>query len=110
MIYAETAAEVERCRNAPLRKWRLKCRTVADSLEGAGDRLFAFTRLDPSQWKSARTTDAIKRLNVEARHRIKTRTVLPYAETVPKLLWALLASCQFQIRKVDGWEILSQPI
>ena len=59
---------------------------MADSLEEAGERLFAFTRLDPSQWKSARTTNAIERLNEEFRRRIKTQTVLPCAETVPMLL------------------------
>ena len=37
-------------------------------------------------------------------------TVLPCAETVPMLLWALLASGQIQMRKVDGWETLSQPL
>jgi putative transposase len=42
MIYAETAAEVETRRKAFERKWRLKCRAVADSLEEAGERLFAF--------------------------------------------------------------------
>jgi putative transposase len=110
MIYAETAAEVETRRKAFLRKWRLKCRAVADSLEEAGERLFAFTRLDPSQWRSARTTNAIERLNEEFRRRIKTQTVLPCAETVPMLLWALLASGQICMRKVDGWETLSQPI
>jgi transposase-like protein len=110
MIYAETAAEVETRRKAFLRKWRLKCRAVADSLEEAGERLFAFTRLDPSQWRSARTTNAIERLNEEFRRRIKTQTVLPCAETVPMLLWALLASGQITMRKVDGWETLSQPI
>ena len=110
MIYAETAVEVETRRKAFLRKWRLKCRAVADSLEEAGERLFAFTRLDPSQWKSARTTNAIERLNEEFRRRIKTQTVLPCADTVPMLLWALLASGQITMRKVDGWETLSQPI
>ena len=110
MIYAGTAAEIEARRKVFLRKWRLKCRAVADSLEEAGERLFAFTRLDPSQWKSARTTNAIERLNEEFRRRIKTQAVLPCAETVPMLLWALLASGQIQMRKVDGWETLSQPI
>lgn len=110
MIYADTAAEVETRRKAFLRKWRLKCKAVADSLEEAGDRLFTFTRLDPAQWKSARTTNAIERLNEEFRRRIKTQTVLPSAETVPMLLWALLASGQIQMRKVDGWETLSQPL
>jgi len=36
----------------------------------------------------------IERLNEEFRRRIKTRTVLPCAETVPMLLWALMASGQ----------------
>ena len=46
MIYAETKAEVEKHRRAFLPKRRLKCKAVADSLEEAGDLLFAFTRLD----------------------------------------------------------------
>lgn len=86
MIHADTAAEIEKRRKAFLRKWKLKCRAVADSLEEAGGRLFTFTRLDPSQWKSARTTNAIERLNEEFHRRIKTQTVLPCAETVPMLL------------------------
>ena len=102
MIDADTAKEVEKRRKAFLRKWRLKCRAVADSLEEAADRLFTFTRFDPSQWKSARTTNAIERLNEEFRRRMKTQTVLPCAETVPMLLWALMASGQIQMRKVDG--------
>jgi len=110
MIYAGTAAEVETRRKAFLRKWRLKCKAVANCLEEAGDRLFSFTRLDPSQWKSARTTNAIEQLNEEFRRRIKTQTVLPCPETVPMLLWALLASGQIQMRKIDGWETLDQPI
>jgi len=110
MIYADTAVEVEKRRKAFLRKWRLKCKAVADSLEEAGDRLFTFTRLDPSQWKSARTPNAIERLNEEFRRRVKTQTVLPCAKTVPMLLWALMASGQIQMRKVDGWETLDQPI
>jgi putative transposase len=110
MIYADTAAEVKTRRKAFLRKWCLKCRAVADSLEEAGDRLFTFTRLDPSQWKAARTTNAIERLNEEFRRRIKTQAVLPCAETVPMLLWALLASGQITMRKVDGWQTLDKAI
>ena len=52
----------------------------------------------------------IERLNGEFRRRIKTQTVLPCAETVPMLLRALLASGQIQMRNVDGWETLSQPL
>lgn len=110
MVYAETAAEVEAKRKAFLRKWRLKCRAVADSLEEAGERLFTFTRLPPGQWKSARTTNAIERLHEKFKRRIKTQTVLPEAETAPMLFWALLASGQITMRKVDGWETLPAPL
>lgn len=63
MVYAGAAVKIETCRKALQRKLRLKCRTVAESIEEAGDRLFTFTRLDPPQRKSARTTNAIERLN-----------------------------------------------
>ena len=59
MIYAETAKEVEAKRKAFLRKWRLRCRPVADSLEEAGEKLFTFLRFPTDQWKSIRTTDEI---------------------------------------------------
>ena len=110
MIYAATAEEIEERRKAFLRKWRLRHRAVADSLEEAGEKLFAFTRLLPSQWKSARTTNAIERLHEEFKRRIKTQTVLPSAETAAMLFWALLASGQIQMRKVDGWPSLAKPL
>ncbi len=103
MIYADTPQEVQKRRQAFLRKWRLRHRAVADSLEEAGDRLFTFTTLPPSQWKSARTTNAIERLHEEFKRRIKTQTVLPSADTAAMLFWALLASGQIIMRKVDGW-------
>jgi putative transposase len=65
MIYAGTPKEIETRRKTFIRKWRLKCRAVADSLEEAGGRLFTFTRLPDSQWRSARTTNAIERLHEE---------------------------------------------
>jgi len=122
MIYASTPKEIEARRKSFIRKWRLKCRAVADSLEEAGGRLFTFTRLPDSQWRSARTTNAIERLHEEFKRRIKTQTVLPSAETAAMLFWAevgqrfqraegsmegppegLLASGQITMRKVtDG--------
>src|SRR5712691_6662384 len=89
MIYAETSQQIEARRKAFIRKWRVKHRAVADSLEEAGARLFSFTRLPPEQWKSARTTNAIERLHEEFKRRIKTQTVLPSAETAAMLFWAL---------------------
>ena len=73
--------EITARRKAFLRKWRLKHRAVADSLEEAGDSLFAFARLPPSQWRSARTTNAIERLHEEFKRRGKTQTLLPSADT-----------------------------
>ena len=108
MIYADTPQEVAKRRKAFLRKWRLRHAAVANSLEEAGDRLFTFTTLPPSQWKSARTTNAIERLHEEFKRRIKTQTVLPSADTAAMLFWALLASGQIIMRKVDGWQTLSQ--
>jgi len=110
MIYGKTAKEIEARRRAFLRKWRLKCRAVADSLEEAGERLFTFTRLPESQWKSARTTNAIERLHEEFKRRIKTQTVLPSAETAAMLFWGLLASGQIIMRKVDGWQTLPEKL
>ena len=107
MIYAATRGEIEARRKAFIRKWRLKHRAVADSLEEAGNRLFAFTRLPPSQWRSARTSNAIERLHEEFKRRIKTQTVLPSADTAAMLFWALLASGQINMRKVDGWQTLT---
>ena len=107
MIYAATSEEIEARRKSFIRKWRLKHRAVADSLEEAGERLFTFTRLPPSQWRSARTTNAIERLHEEFKRRIKTQTVLPSAETAAMLFWALLASGQINMRKVDGWKTLA---
>ena len=107
MIYAATPEEIETRRKAFIRKWRLKHRAVADSLEEAGERLFAFTRLPPSQWKSARTSNAVERLHEEFKRRIKTQTVLPSAESAAMLFWALLASGQINMRKVDGWQTLA---
>ena len=107
MIYAATCKEIAARRMAFIRKWRLKDRAVADSLEEAGERLFAFTRLPPSQWRSVRTTNAIERLHEEFKRRIKTQTVLPSAETAAMLFWALLASGQINMRKVDGWQTLA---
>jgi putative transposase len=114
MVYAANAGALTARRKAFLRKWRVKCPAVADSLEEAGDQLFTFTQLPPSQWKSARTTNAIERLHEEFKRRIKTQTVLPSAETAAMLFWGLLASGQIRLRKVDGWRTigrqLAQPV
>ena len=52
-------------------------------------------------------TDEMERLHEEFKRRIKTQTVLPSAETAAMLFWALLASGQIMMRKVDGWQTLA---
>ena len=98
---------MEAKRKAFLRKWRLRCRPVADSLEEAGEKLFTFLRFPSDQWKSIRTTNAIERLHEEFKRRIKTQCMLPCADTACMLFWALLASGQITLRKVDGWRTLN---
>jgi putative transposase len=41
------------------------------------------------------------------KRRIKTQTVLPSADAAAMLFWALLASGQINMRKVDGWQTLA---
>jgi transposase-like protein len=64
-------------------------------------------RLPLGQWRSSRTTNTIERLHEEFRRRIKTQTVLPSADTAAMLFWALLASGQISMRKIDGWHTLA---
>jgi transposase-like protein len=108
MVHARTAADVLARRKAFLAKWRLRCRPVAESLAEAGERLFTFLRYPPEQWRSLRTTNAIERLHEEFKRRIKTQCLLPCAETAAMLFWALLASGQITMRRVDGWPTLDR--
>jgi transposase-like protein len=61
------------------------------------------------------STNAIERLHEEFKRRIKTLTVLPSADTAAMFFWALHASGQINVRKVDGWQTtatttIDQPI
>ena len=58
--------------------------------------------------EAIRTSNAIERLHEEFKRRIKTQTVLPCAETAAMLFWALMASGQIVMRKVDGWQSLAE--
>jgi hypothetical protein len=49
-------------------------------------------------------------LTEEFKRRIKTQTALPSGETAAMLFWALLASGQITLRKVDRWQTIGQPI
>jgi putative transposase len=108
MMHAKTAADVLSKRRVFLAKWKLRCQPLADSLEEAGERLFTFLRYPPEPWRSLRTTNAIERLHEEFKRRIKTQCLLSCAETAAMLFWALLASGQITLRRVDGWPSLER--
>ena len=107
MIYAESRAAVEHARVGFVRKWKLRCKAVSDSFEEAGDELFTFTAFPPSQWKALRTTNALERINEEFRRRTKTQASLPNEEAVLFLLFGLLRSGQITLRRLVGWQDLS---
>jgi putative transposase len=54
-------------------------------------------------------TNAVERLHEEFKRRIKTQCLLPCAETACMLFWALLASGQISLRRVDGWDTFHIP-
>jgi transposase-like protein len=82
MIYADTAAEIEKRRRAFLRKWRLKCRAVADSLEGEGGPWPQMRPRKPPERRSALHLHPPRSLAMEVRqdnqrHRAPQRGVPP---------------------------------
>ncbi len=110
MMYADSAETAQELRHKFLTKWRSKCPAVARSFQEAGDKLFTFLKFPPSQWKSLRTTNAIERLQGEFRRRVKVQGMQPSGESVCMLFWALLASGAITMRRVDGFESLTNPV
>lgn len=108
MIYAATREEIGARRKAFIRKWRLKHRAVADSLEEK-----PATACSPShdcrrasggaRGQRTRSNDYTKSLSGGS----KRRPCCPRRVTAAMLFWALLASGQINMRKVDGWQTLA---
>lgn len=103
MIYAESAAAVQKARAGFTKKWRLRCPAVITSLEESGDELFTFLRFPVAQWKALRTTNALERINEEFRRRVKTQGSLPSQDAVMLLLFGLLRSGQIRLRALVGY-------
>ena len=104
MIYAATPEQIEVRRKAFIRKWRLKHRAVADSWRKPA--IGSSPSPDYRRANGGARGPQIERLHEEFKRRIKTQTVLPFADTAAMLFWALLASGQINMRKVDGWHTL----
>jgi hypothetical protein len=71
---------------------------VTDHLEEAGEELFTFLSLPPSQGKGLRTTNALERIHAEFRRRTKTQASLPGEDAVLLLLFGLPCSGQLTLR------------
>jgi transposase-like protein len=86
---------------------------VVTSLREGGDELLTFLAFPKAQWKTLRTTNTIERLHEELRRRVKTQGSLPSEDAALVLLFSLVASGQFKLRRIDGWHkiatVLSQP-
>jgi len=108
IVYAESYALAKTAYDSFLRKWRRECEGVARSLEEAGLELLTFYRYPESQWKSLRTTNLIERINGEFRRRVKTQGSFPSEQSVLVLLFGLVASGMIRMRRIDGWEDMSQ--
>jgi putative transposase len=104
MIYAETCDAIAKARTTFRRKWQLRCPSVAESLDEAGDELFTFTAFPSSQWKALRTTNALERINEEFRRRTKTQASLPSQDAVLLLLFGLLRTGRITLRRLVGWK------
>src|SRR5207253_3056702 len=83
-------------------------RAVAASLEEAGDELLTFYAFPASQWLSLRTTNAIERLQLEFRRRVKTQGAQPSETAALRLLFGLLASGQIKLRRIKGFRELEE--
>ena len=76
--------------------------TICEDLAARGIRGPELCILDG--WKGLRTTNAIERLYLEFRRRIKTQGSLPDEAVVLARLYGLLASGQIRFRKLDTWQ------
>lgn len=103
IVYAETLEIARKAREAFLLKWKKPCPGVAASLEEAGENLLTFYRFAESQWRSLRTTNAIERMQLEFRRRVKTQAALPNEEAVLRVFFGLWISGQMKLHRINGY-------
>src|SRR2546428_2071101 len=102
MIYAAALGVAQGARQAFLGKWKKLCPGVAASLEEAGENLLTFYRFPESQWRSLRTPNAIQRMQLEVRRRVKTQAGLPNEGAVPPVFFGLWISGQMKLHPLHG--------
>jgi transposase-like protein len=90
MVYADSCEAVQHARASFLRKWRLRCKAVVNSLEEAGDELFTFLQFPQSQWKALRTTNALEAVATVVHFKVAHETtVVKGTKTVAVMAEAL---------------------
>ena len=75
---------------------------------GGVNQLLTFYEFPRAMWKSIRTTNALENLNREFRRRTKTQASFSSEESAVALLFGLIASGQIQLRRIDGYQRLSE--
>src|SRR6202158_2888232 len=103
IVYAETLEGARKAREAFLLKWKKQCPGVASSLEEAGENLLTFYRFSESQWRSLGTTNAIQRMQLEFRRRVKTQAALPNEGAVLRVFFGLWISGQMKLHRISGY-------
>jgi transposase-like protein len=103
IVYAETLEAAQKARAAFLLKWKRQCPGAAASLEEAGEELLTFFQFPASQWVSLRTTNAIERMQLEFRRRVKTQAALPNEGAVLRVFFGLWVSGQMKLRRIRGY-------
>ena len=107
IVYAEGFGAARAARDAFVKKWSKRCPGAVESLNEAGDELLTFYSFPRLQWKAIRTTNTIERLNEEFRRRVKTQASLPAEDCALVLLYSLVANGQVALRRLDGYEQIS---
>ena len=107
MVHADSATAVLARRKAFLARWSCAVAPSPTAWRNPASACSPSCATRPA-WRSLRTTNAIERLHEEFKRRIKTQCLLPCAETAAMLFWALLASGQITMRRVNGWPTLDR--
>ncbi len=108
IVYAKNGIDARKAYDELVAKWTPLAPAVVRSLEEAGNQLLTFYEFHRAMWKSIRTTNALENLNREFRRRTKTQASFSSEESAVALLFGLIASGQIQLRRLDGYQRLSE--
>ena len=107
-VLAQDGVDARKAYDELVAKWTPLAPAVVRSLEEAGNQLLTFYEFPRAMWKSIRTTNALENLNREFRRRTKTQASFSSEESAVALLFGLIASGQIQLRRIDGYQRLSE--